>query len=92
MAELTPIRIETQLKAEIKELIEEGYFTTITEFVKESIRKNLEEYRKQQALKGLAKMKGSLKGIKRLTREERAKAADEALAYKGDIFKDLGLR
>ena len=91
MAELTPIRIEQELKLEIKHLIEKGYFSTITEFVKESIRKNLENYRKQEALKALASLKGSVKEVA-VTREDRAKAVLEGLDSGRDILKEYGLK
>ena len=47
MSELTPIRIDKSSKDEIRILIKRGYFSTMTEFVKDSVRKNLEEYRKR---------------------------------------------
>jgi Arc/MetJ-type ribon-helix-helix transcriptional regulator len=92
MAELTPIRIEKQLKSEIKQLIAQGYFSTLTEFVKDSIRKNLENYRKQQALKALTQLKGSSKDKKRPTPAQRAKLISKYLATNRDIPKEYGLK
>lgn len=91
MSELTPLRIDKSSKEEIRILIKRGYFSTITEFVKDSIRKNLEEYRKQQVIKALSDNLGSIK-VGHITRKERIEAVDEAFNYQGDIFKDLGLR
>lgn len=91
MAELTPIRIEPQLKLEIKEFIQKGYFSTMTEFVKDSIRKNLENYRKQEAFKALASLKGSVKEVA-VTRADRAKAVLEGLDSGRDILKEYGLK
>ena len=91
MSELTPIRIDKSSKDEIRILIKRGYFSTMTEFVKDSVRKNLEEYRKKQVLKALSDNLGSLK-VSSLTKEERVEAIEEALNYKGDIFKDIGLK
>ncbi len=91
MSELTPIRIDKSSKDEIRILVKRGYFSTMTEFVKDSIRKNLEEYRKKQVLKALSDNLGSVK-VNSLTNEEKIEAIEEALNYKGDVFKDIGLR
>lgn len=91
MAQLTPIRIEKQLKEEIKVLIHQGYFSTMTEFVKDSIRKNLENYRKQEALKALASIKGTVVGSYP-TKTQRSKIVEEGFLSKRDIFTDLGLK
>jgi Arc/MetJ-type ribon-helix-helix transcriptional regulator len=92
MAELTPIRIEKQLKVEIKELISQGYFSTLTEFVKDSIRKNLENYRKQQAFKVLNELKGSSKTTKKQTKTTRAKIVSKYLNSNRDILKEYELK
>ena len=54
---------QTYTKHEITELISEGYFSTMTEFVTDAIRKNLDEYRRKRALQTLVKVKGSGKGF-----------------------------
>jgi Arc/MetJ-type ribon-helix-helix transcriptional regulator len=78
MSEMTHLRLEKELKEQIKEFVEMGLFSNITEFVRDAIRRNIDEYNKRIVITRLRKNMGSLKGkIKPLTKEERIKLAEE---------------
>ncbi|MGV8168976.1 MAG: hypothetical protein ACP5N3_02875 [Candidatus Nanoarchaeia archaeon] len=67
MGELVHLRLDAKMRSEIKSIVKENLFSNETEFIRDSIRKNIELYRKVQAIKAL---KGSLaekrgKGLKK---------------------------
>jgi Arc/MetJ-type ribon-helix-helix transcriptional regulator len=91
MNDLIHTRLEPGIKDEINKIVKEHYFSSTSEFVKESIRKNLEEYRKKSVIREFEKHFAS-QPDKKLRKSSKISAAKQALAYKGNIFTDLGLK
>ena len=91
---LVHTKIEPEMKKEIETLAKEFHFSNTSEFIRDSIRKNIESYKKLKIQELIKKnlSKYSVSSHQRPTREIRAELAKEALHYKGDIFKDLGLK
>ncbi|MFT4326269.1 MAG: ribbon-helix-helix domain-containing protein [Candidatus Woesearchaeota archaeon] len=87
-------KVEEDMKHEMDAIAKEFHFSNTSEFIRDSIRKNIEAYKKKQTQEIIKKNleKYSVASTKRPTQKERAQAAKEALAYKGNIFKDLGLQ
>jgi Arc/MetJ-type ribon-helix-helix transcriptional regulator len=78
MAEMTHLRLEKELKKQIKEFIDLGLFSNMTEFIKDAIRKNIDEYNRRIIIRRLRENVGSLKGkIKPLSKEEKLSLAEE---------------
>ncbi len=59
MSDLIHLRLGTKLKEELNQIKDEGYYTTVTDFIKDAIRKQLFEMKKQKAYEALAQLKGS---------------------------------
>lgn len=71
------LRVPGNLYADSREIVEDSGFGSIQEFIKESMRKMVYEYKKQVALMHLRQLKGSLKPSRRLSTEERNVLARE---------------
>ncbi|MEK6952984.1 MAG: hypothetical protein AABX29_08275 [Nanoarchaeota archaeon] len=86
------LRVPTLLYQESEEIKKDFGFSNIQEFIKDAMRKTILEYKRQKALKNLEKNFGSVKNIKRLTREEREKLALELTPEEGEkLSKKYGL-
>lgn len=70
---LTHIRIDKKLDEAIESVLPDTYFKNKSEFIRDAIRKSLEEYKVQRRI---YELKGSSKGHVP-TREERVKAFSE---------------
>ncbi|MFT4312251.1 MAG: ribbon-helix-helix domain-containing protein [Candidatus Woesearchaeota archaeon] len=68
MNQLIHIRLEQSLNSQIENVVKTQFFTNKTEFIKDAIRKSLEEYRLQESI--LRNIQGSSKGCIP-TREQR---------------------
>ena len=74
MAQLVHIRFEDKLREEIKAIVSEGYYGSVSEFVKESVRKNVLAYKREK----LVSLMGSGKGEQtQITRKQRLEALKE---------------
>lgn len=90
MGELVHLRLEKKLKQKINEIIKTELFSNMTEFIRESIRKNIEEYEKKRAVRGLEKLRG--KG-RLLTKEEQKKVKAKLKKMSAsDLFRSVGLK
>jgi len=69
------LRLPEKMYKEILEIQEEFSFSNPQEFIKESLRKSIQEYNKEKAIKTLDKYYGSVKNAKRLTKEDKEKIA-----------------
>lgn len=78
---LLHIKVDEALKQEIERVSKERHFASMTEFVRDAIRKSLEDYRAQHALELINKNLRAKSGA-RPSRSERAKAVDELLELK----------
>jgi len=89
MGELIHLRLEKRMKDRISEVVENGMFANMTEFIRDAIRKNIEEYEKRKAIRGLEMLRG--KG-RLLSKEEqkRAKAELKKLSP-SELFRKVGL-
>jgi len=70
-------------------------FSSIQEFIKDSMRKAMLEYRKQVAIRTIRKLQGSVPNARHITTKERNKLAEELFAEKArgrDILKEYGLK
>jgi Arc/MetJ-type ribon-helix-helix transcriptional regulator len=57
MGELVHLRLDSKMRAEIKSVVKENLFANETEFIRESVRRNIELYKKLQVIHAL---RGSL--------------------------------
>jgi Arc/MetJ-type ribon-helix-helix transcriptional regulator len=76
MASLVHIRIDPDMRKEIKKVVKENLFSNESEFIRDSVRKNLEIYEKISLLRSL---KNSL---------PREKAKKKG---KSDLFREFGI-
>jgi Arc/MetJ-type ribon-helix-helix transcriptional regulator len=59
--EMVHLRLDPKMRSEMKNIVKDNMFSSETEFIKDSIRRNIELYRKIQILHSL---RGSAKRIK----------------------------
>lgn len=90
---LIHLRLPESLYSDIQEVIALFGFQSIADFLRDSARKSLEEYRLRKSIELLRSLKGSMKGkTKMLTKAERRKIFEE---YAGkdpsDILRKYGL-
>ncbi|MBW2986349.1 ribbon-helix-helix domain-containing protein [Candidatus Woesearchaeota archaeon] len=89
MGELVHLRLEKQLKKRMNDIVKTGMFANMTEFIRDAIRKNIEEYEKQRAIRGLELLRG--KG-RLLTKAEQKKVKDKLKKMSpSEIFRSVGL-
>lgn len=89
------LRIPKTLYAESQAIVKEKGFVSIQEFIRNAMRGFISEIETEMAIERLRKLKGSVKGIKRLTEAEREKAFQEFLKMTpkqhSDLFRKYGL-
>ncbi len=89
------LRIPSELYAQSQGIVKEKGFVSIQEFIRNMMRNGIGEIRTQMAIERLRKLKGSVKGIKRLTEAERTKVYDEAIKMTPEqaleLFRKYGL-
>lgn len=86
------VRLPPKVFEEAQRIVNEGLFSSLNEFVKESVRKGVEEYRKRKALDVLSKHYGSRKA-KPLSTEEKEDMLEKFLRERAsgrDAVKELG--
>lgn len=76
MGELVHLRLDAKMREEIKNLVQNNLFSNETEFIRDSIRKNIEHYEKIKTIKSL---RGSLK-----------KSKNKGLSH-SEVFRAFGL-
>lgn len=80
--QLIHVKFEPKMKQQVEELCKQYHFANTSEFIRDSVRKNIEAYETKMAVDILNR--NFRKGIgRRPTREERAQAVDELLKLKG---------
>jgi Arc/MetJ-type ribon-helix-helix transcriptional regulator len=87
------VRLPNKVFKEAQEIVEEGLFSSLNEFIKDSVRRGIDEYKKKKALAVLARHYGSVKA-ESLSEEEREKIFREFLQerkFDKDLIKELGL-
>ncbi|MDP4012959.1 MAG: hypothetical protein Q8R00_05140 [Candidatus Nanoarchaeia archaeon] len=89
MGEMIHLRLEKRMKDRISETVENGMFTNMTEFIRDAIRKSIEEYEKRRAIRGLELLRG--KG-RLLSKEEQKNAKAELKKLSAsELFRKIGL-
>ena len=89
MGELVHLRLEKELKKRMNEIVKTGMFANMTEFIRDAIRKSIDEYEKKKAIRGLEMLRG--KG-RLLTKAEQKKAKAELKKMTpSELFKKMGL-
>jgi Arc/MetJ-type ribon-helix-helix transcriptional regulator len=79
--QLIHTKIEPHMKTKMQSICKDFHFANMSEFIRDSIRKNIETYSTQQALQLLEKNFKSMDG-KRLSQSQRAKEIHEFLQSK----------
>ena len=86
------LRIPKVLYKESENIKKDFGFSSIQEFIKDAMRKAILEYKKQRALNNLKNNFGSVKNIKRLSKEELNRIALELTREKNrELTKEYGL-
>lgn len=85
------LTIPDALSSAANQLVKTQGYHNLQELTLTALRNHIAQQHKEWALKMLAEHKGKFKQIGNPTREERAKAVDELLNSKRNIFKDHGL-
>lgn len=89
MGELVHLRLEKELKKRMNEIVKTGMFANMTEFIRDAIRKSIDEYEKKKAIRGLEMLRG--KG-RLLTKAEQKKAKAELKKMTpSELFRRVGL-
>lgn len=88
---LTHIRLDKKIEQSIKEIIEIEHFSNKSEFIRDAIRKSIEDYKSKIAKEIIAKHFRSTPD-KKVNREERKKVVEEYLKSGRDVFKEIGLK
>jgi metal-responsive CopG/Arc/MetJ family transcriptional regulator len=78
--EVISLKLDEQMLKNIDAALQKNNFSTRTEFVRAAIREKLSELEKQEALKRLVLMRGSLKGKAKMSDEEAKIALSKELA------------
>jgi len=89
MNDLVHLRLEKKLKEHIRNIVDTGLFSNMTEFIKDSIRKNIEDYNKKLVLMKIRKLQYSAKLLTEKEKQKRNKELDSMTA--SDIFRKFGL-
>lgn len=74
------LKLEQGLLNRMDKAVKENDYSTRTEFIRESIRKNLTELEKQRFVQRLTEMKGSLRGKGKINDKEAGELAFNELA------------
>ena len=94
-SKMVHLRIPGELYAQSQTVVKEKGFASIKEFMRNAMRNDIEKAKTQMAIERLRKLKGSVKGIKRLTEAERTKAYEEAIRMTPEqtleLFRKFGL-
>lgn len=86
--EAITLKLDNALLKAVDKNLKKNMYSTRTEFIRDAIRHKLTEQEKQEALKKLAALKGSLKGKARMSDEEAGEIAFRKIAKKHGIKLD----
>ncbi|MCX6709196.1 MAG: hypothetical protein NTW67_06140 [Candidatus Woesearchaeota archaeon] len=89
MGDLVHLRIDKEMRARIDEVVHNGLFSNMTEFIREAIRKSIDEYETKKAIRGLEMLRGK---ARLLTKEEQKRAKAELKNMSAsELFRKYGL-
>ena len=77
------------MKARIKEVVHNGLFSNMTEFIREAIRKSIDEYETKKAIRGLELLRGKGRLLTKVE-QKRAKAELKNMSA-SELFRSVGL-
>ncbi len=83
------LRLEKQMKDEINKVVEAGLFSNMTEFIRDAIRKRIEEYEMQRNIRGLEMLRGKGRLLTK-AEQKRAKAELKKISV-SELFRKYGL-
>jgi metal-responsive CopG/Arc/MetJ family transcriptional regulator len=86
--ETVTLKMEETLLNDIDSSIKGHRYSTRTEFIRDAIRSKLNELEKEDAIRKLAALKGSLKGKFKMSEEEAGRLAELKIAKKLGISLD----
>ncbi|MBD3304156.1 ribbon-helix-helix protein, CopG family [Candidatus Woesearchaeota archaeon] len=86
--EAITLKLDTELLKALDKSLKKNMYSTRTEFIRDAIRHKLTEQEKQEALRKLAALKGSLKGKARMSDEMAGELAFRKIAKKHRINLD----
>ena len=89
MGELVHLRLEKQMKKRMNEIVKTGMFANMTEFIRDAIRKNIDEYEKKKAIRGLEMLRG--KGRLLTKAEQKRIKAKLKKMTPSELFRSVGL-
>ena len=89
MGDLVHLRLSKQLKESMNEVVSTGLFANITEFIRDAIRKSIEEYEQRQAIRGLEMLRG--KGRLLTKEEQKIVTAKLKKMSASELFRSVGL-
>ena len=82
------LKLDNELLNAVDKSLKKNRYSTRTEFIRDAIRHKLSEQEKEEALRNLAAMKGSLKGKARMSDEQAGELAARNIAKKFGIKLD----
>ena len=86
------VRMKAPFLETVQKTAKENNFASTSEFTKYSLRKTISDFELQKSIQKLKKLQGSVKNMKRPSREELDKNAEDWLANKSDVFREFGLK
>lgn len=89
------LRLSYEMLKDFNAIKKAAGFSNIQEFIKDSIRKAMLEYRRQKAMMAIKKLHGSAPNARHITTRERNRLAKQFFEEKEagrDIFKEYGLK
>ncbi|MCK4670220.1 MAG: ribbon-helix-helix protein, CopG family [Nanoarchaeota archaeon] len=86
--ETISLKLDDDFLDDIEKIMRKHRYTTKTEFVREALRDKIKDLEKEEIIKKLAKLKGSLKGKAKMSYEEARKLAGLEVAKKFGIKLD----
>ncbi len=92
---LISIRLPENMLKKAKSISSKELFANLNDFIRDSIRKNIEDYQTKKGMAELKKGLGSVKNIKRMNHKEKEKLVEELFRERQqgkDILKEFGLK
>jgi len=83
--EIVSLKMEKELLQEIDSKLKNNRYATRTEFIRDAIRDKLNELEKEDVIRKLAALKGSLKGKVRMSDEKAREAVFKEFAKKFNV-------
>ncbi|VVB81851.1 Uncharacterised protein [uncultured archaeon] len=89
MGEMVHLRLDKEMKSRINEVVHNGLFSNMTEFIREAIRKSIDEYETKKAIRGLELLRG--KGHLLTKAEQKRAKAELKHMSASELFRKYGL-